>query len=99
MITVGSQQCLGGLTQSIAYYWIFIIKLLGVGTLPPVLTVLPRHGRDVQVAGLGGGVLTGPTGPSVHGVVVGVQLQSLVIIHLKAAQKMVEAFSLRQLIF
>ena len=67
-----------------------------MGTLPPVLTVLPRHGRDVQVAGLGGGV---PTGPRVHGVVVRVELKRAVIIHLKAAQKMVEAFSLRQLIF
>ena len=57
---------------------------------PPVL---PRHGGDVEVAGLGSTV------PRVHGVVVSVQLQRLGIIHLRAAEKMVEAFSLRQLIF
>ena len=56
-------------------------------------TDLPRHGGDVEVTGLGS------TGPRVHGVVVSVQLQRLVIIHLRAAEKMVEAFSLRQLIF
>ena len=57
---------------------------------PPVL---PRHGGDVEVAGLGS------TGPRVHGVVVCVQLQRLGIIHLRAAEKTVEAFSLGQLIF